>query len=330
MLRSAMPMGLVALSVLAACSKDDSTDDTDIGTDECTVNVVSTFPENGKEGYYRGTVEVNFSGEDPTATMTVSSASGEVAGTSEWRNTKTLVFTPSAPLDPSTPYTVDIHFCGGDPQTTFTTSDVGAPVDSATLPGKVYSLDLSSGRVVHPEGVGDLLATYLTQQVLVSVDTVSNDKIKMIGAVAVEGSDPLAQDPCSRTIDFPEADFTENPYFEVGPKDTTLQISDYSVDVTNLFVSGSFSPDLSEIEGAVLSGSIDTRPLVPAFDPEGEDSAICDIAVSVGVSCEECGGENPGAYCLSVYIDSIQATLQPDTVVTPITELPAECEEPTE
>jgi hypothetical protein len=326
MLRSALlPLGLIAL-VLAGCSKTADTDETDVA---CDVNVVSTFPADGDSAYYRGTIEINFSGEDPTATMTVTQNGTAVAGTTEWRGTKTLVFTPTTALTPSTPYDVAIDFCGGTPSVSFTTSEVGSTVDAESLAGKVYSLDLASGRFVHPEGVGDLIKGYLTTTVMVSVDSVDSSSIKMLGAVAVTDSNPPTQDPCARTIDFPSADFSQNPYFAVGPKDTTLQISDYSVDVTQLFVSGSFSPDESYIDGAVLSGSIDTRPLVPILDPEGEDGAICDIAASIGVACEPCADDMP--YCLSIYVDSIQAALIPDATVTAITEIPdtPECQ-PTE
>jgi hypothetical protein len=324
MLRSALlPAGLIALATLAACSKGGETDETDV-VDTCDVNVASTFPVDGEmNAYYRGPIEITLSGEDPTATVTVTTGGTAVAGTTEWRGTKTLVFTPSAPLAPATKYDVAISFCGGAPAVSFTTSSVGGTADAATLVGKVYALDLASGRFVQPEGVGPLLQGYLTTSVLVSVDSVSADKIKMVGAVAVADSDPPAQDPCSRTIDFPEADFSENPYFAVGPQDTTLQISDYAVDITQLFVSGSFAPDQTYIDGAVLSGSLDTRPLVPILDPEGEDGAICDIAASIGVACEPCADAQN--YCLSLYVDSIKAALIPDAVVTPINEVPAEC-----
>lgn len=311
------------LATLAGCKGGEDTEDTDLA---CTISVVETTPASGASAaYYRGPIEVKFSAVDDTATVTVSSSAGEVAGTTAWRGTS-LVFTPSAPLSPSTAYTIAVTYCGGNPEISFTTSAVGATVDGASLVGNTYALDLASGRFVEPEGVGTLLGSFLTQPILVGVTAVNGSDIEMIGAIGLEGSTPPAQDMCSRTIDFPTADFSANPYFVVGPETTSLSVSDYTIEVQDLLVSGSFTPDGSAVDGAVLAGQIDTRPLGALVNPEEPDEgAVCDLAASIGVSCIPCGDSQP--FCLKLYVDSITAELVPDTTLVEILVEPdpAEC-----
>lgn len=312
----------LALISVAGCKGDD-TDDTDLA---CGITVVETIPANAAPAaYYRTPIEVKFSKVDETATVKVTSAAGDVAGTSAWRG-NTLVFTPSAPLAPSTAYTIDVNYCTGNPQTTFTTSAVGGTIDANSLIGNTYALDLVSGRFVEPEGVGSLLGSFLTQPVLVGVTAVSGTDIEMIGAIGLEGSSPPAQDPCSRTIDFPTADFSGNPYFKVGPKTTSLAVSDFTVEIQDLFVSGAFAPDGSYVDGAVLAGQIDTRPLAPLVNPDAPtDDAVCALAEAIGVFCIPCSDNEP--FCLKLYVDSIAAEIVPDTTLVEILEEPVDCPE---
>jgi hypothetical protein len=308
MVRKMLPIALAAF--VAGCSGGDS--DSEVAECETTI---TPYPASAAQNvYYRTTVEAAFlPAADNSATITVDG----VNGTTEWRG-NTLVFTPSAPLAPDTEYTATVtHACAPDGAPwTFKTGEVGAAVDTAGLAGKAYSLDLASGRFVHPEGVGSLLQTYLTTDVLVGVVSADASSIQMVGAIGVEDADPPAQDTCNATIPFPSADFSANPFFVVGPEQTTITVEDYEITIDELMISGAFAPDASYITGAVLSGSIDTRPLVPLLGDEGADeNAICDLASSIGVSCEACA-DGTGNFCLSIYVDNIQAAAIPTALET--------------
>ena len=80
-------------------------------------------------------------------------------------------------------------------------------------------------------------------------------------------------------------------------------MSGLTVTIENLLVSGAFSPNADYVDGGVLAGKIDTRPLVPLLDENGDDNAICEITNSLQIPCEPCPDGEP--YCLTLYVDSI-------------------------
>ncbi len=294
MVRKMVLPAMLAIAVVG-CSKD--VEESDIA---CENSFVAYPLPNTPDAYYRTPIEATLAELDPAATITVEG----VQGTQSFRG-NTLVFTPAAPLAPSTTYNVTVTHCA-ESTYSFTTSAVGGTVDTADLAGKTYALDLASGRFVHPEGVGSLLQQYLTTDVLVGVVSSDNTSIQMVGAIGIEEASPPAQDTCNATIPFPQADFAANPFFEIGPETTTLNVEDFEITITDLMISGAFAPDATYLTGAVLSGSIDTRPLVPLLgDAEAGEDAICKLAESIGVACEPCPAG--GNFCLSIYVDSIDA-----------------------
>lgn len=299
MTRAASIVGIAALTLIAGCGGEKES-----GTEVECENAVTLWPGDGESAvYYRTTIEATFDEPDEGASISVND--GAVSGSTAWDGDK-LVFTPDSPLDPSASYTVAVDYSCGSPSVSWSTSEVGATTTSSSLLGKAYILDISSGRFLQPPDVGDILAAYLEQDILMSVTDATDSEITMIGAISIEGSEPPAQDTCSPTIEFPTANFSGNPYFEVGPETTSITVADFTITIEDLEVSGAFSPDGSYISGGVLAGTIDTRPLDGLLDDSGEGGAICDIAGSIGVSCEPCpDGE---AFCLTIYVDSIVMT----------------------
>lgn len=281
------PVGILALTALIACNGGDP-DDSDTDSD-CENSVVSAFPSNGEtSAYYRTTVEVEFDDAEDDATFVVSSSAGDVAGTYAWEDEK-LIFTPTNPLAPSTDYTTTVSYsCSSDlVASEWRTSEVGTAVPG-DLTGRSYLLDLSSGRFVEPEGVGDIIGEYLDQIVLIGVHAQAGTTIDMIGALGtqdtaapIEGAHTadnavkgINQAACEQSIAFPPGiSFAANPYFSAGPADTTLSVAGFTVTIEDLKISGAFSPDASYISGATLGGKIDTRPLVPLLSA---DPAPCD------------------------------------------------------
>ena len=326
---------LICVAALG-CGSDE--DDTDTNVEPCNVNQVDVFPAPDEtQAYYRTAVEAAFklaagTVADTGAAVAITDAGGAaVAGESSWRG-NTLVFTPSAPLTPSTSYTTTLDYSCTNGETkqitaNWMTSEVGAVTDGASLVGKAYKLDLANARFVKPEGIGALLSQYLTVDVLVGIESTDNGEIKMVGAIAEEGSEPPTQAACDPTIDFPVADFSQNPYFAVSGDSFDINVEDMSVSIEDFSLSGDFAPDGSYIDGVQLIGSIDTRPLVPLLGDEGSpDSAICDLAATLNITCEPCS-DGSGDFCLSLEADSIGAP-SIDTTITPIEDpcALAECE----
>ncbi len=303
---------------LVACNKDkEGTDSGAEGEEEsCEVQISETVPTGGdSDFYYRGTIEVYFTqSESDGEVMLMDSAGAEVAGSSSWSEDGTvLYFTPSAPLEPSTDYTLAISYCGGNPEVTFRTSEVGGETDVNTLVGKAYAIDLGSARFVEPEGIGAILGELLTQNILAGVVSADDSQIQMIGAISAEGS--TEQDVCTPSIAFPVADFSENPYFEIGPEDTTISVAGYTVTIGDLQISGAFGPDLSYFSGGVLGGVIDTTTLDDIPDlaelagcDGTNDACLCDFIAGTGfATCSDCP-DGSGPYCLTLLADQIVAT----------------------
>ena len=302
-MRTVLP--ILALGIVA-CGKDtDSTEDSgDVG---CGVEVRQTYPaDQAPDFYYKGIIEFNLNKSDDTAEISVDG----VEGTS-WRNDRNdiVYFEPAADLAPNTEYTATLAYCTGEPSITFTTSSLGSAVGEAVdLTQFTYSLDLKSGRVVVPEGVGAVLQDYLDFQILVQPTAVTGDTIEITGALPDDESDPTHQSYCDPTIAFDTADFSAAPYFQFGPKTTTIEVADFSVTIDNLMIGGTFSEDGQWFGGGTFSGEVDTRPLVPLLFPEEDDpNAICEFIAGFNVECIPCAGDTTIPYCLEIEAQDLVA-----------------------
>lgn len=280
----------------------DTTDDTDIhdtattDTDSwsCDVVVDTVVPASGSiDAYYRGDIEFELSDPEPTATIVA-----PVAGTTTLDDER-VVFTPDAPLAPSTPYTFTLHYCGGSAALSFTTSALGTPmVDPAGLEGMTYTLLIGDMRVLEPQGIGAVLASYLTEGMLIGVVSVDRDTVSTLFGTELGSG---GQDTCFATADPGAADFAEAPYLSIGPTDLTVGGSTFPMSLEDGIFEGTFSSDGTYLGGVSIHGMWDTRPLAAVLDETGDPGALCDLAVSFGASCEDCADGEP--YCLPFAAD---------------------------
>jgi len=307
---------VLALSFLACSDKGIDTAGGDTGPVGCEVEAEFVSPTSGQaDFYYRGFVEASLSDPDASASLTIDG----VDGTSELSDDQeTVRFYPSAPLASSTSYTANLSWCDGEQSgaITFSTSELGESAEASGLVGNTYSLDLASGRIIIPEGVGTILESYLDYTLYMGVSAADEKNITFIGATADEDN-PSLQDYCTETLGFPTADFTDNPFFQIGPETTTLDVAGFSIEIQDLNVSGALAPGGDWIGGATLSGSIDTRPLGELLDST-EDGAICELVQGFGVECEPCS--DGLEYCLSIYVVDLSADLVSDLTLEEVGE----------
>lgn len=306
---------LTAALALGACS-DKGGDDTGTNSTNnqpsCDITVSdSTVPSDGQtDFYYRAAIEFHLSDADSTAEVSLTDSSGAaVDGTQSTSDDgKIVYFAPSSPLTPDSDYTASISLCNGasNPSLSFHTSSLGEPL-TADLTGNTYVLDLQDARFIDPPGVADLLLSQLDNNILVGVTSYDSASLQMIGALSVEGG--TDQDFCNPTIEFPEADFSEQPYFSVGPQDTTLSVAGYDITISQLQISGTFSADGSYFGGGVLAGELDARVLAPLLgDVIGstDPDYICQLVAGFGVTCGPCSSDGE-SYCINVLADQITA-----------------------
>lgn len=292
---------MLAVLGLVGCSGADKDSGGGETTAKCETKVNKTIPATGaSDFYYRGYVEFQLSEADDTAKVT-----SDIAGTQTMSDDgKTIYYTPSAPLEPDTSYTVTLTYCGGVVPLDFTTSSLGKDIEPSVLVGKTFALDLAKANIVEPAGVGAALSSLLTTKVLAGVVSADASKVQMIGAIATDGT--TDQDFCNPSIPFPEADFTEAPYFKIGPADTTLSISGAEILVQDLEITGTFASDATSFGGGTLKGTIDARDIAAALPDLGYDAAgLCDLIAGFGASCVACSDQEP--YCLGLVADSIVA-----------------------
>lgn len=295
---------------------DDDDDDTagDDDDDDCGNDVAETVPESGAtDAFYRTDVVAVLDEADSGASIAVDG----VTGTNSIDGT-VVYFTPDAPLTNGSSYTATLTYECGEETWDFTVGDVGGATDEASLPGNTYSLDLASGTWVKPAGVGDLIGGLIGDvEVLFGVISVDakGGTIPMIGAL---GDGNGNQDVCVPTLDFPVAPTWENPYWEVVTPTLDITVDSFTISVSDVTLGGAFTADGSAIEGGVLKGSIDTRPLVDAVAKGGSDGAVCGLVTSLasGVECVPCGDGQP--YCLEVWVSDIDANLVPGTTIEEI------------
>ncbi len=284
---------MIALLAVLGCTKDEPGE----SATDCGIEVNPTSPPAGGDFYSRGVIEVGLNDADDTATITMDGVDG-----SSWASDdgKTMYFEPSASLSPSTAYSYTISTCTGESTVDFTTNELGTPMsDPEAITGSVYNLDLQSPdvRIVIPEGVGDVLKSYLEVSILMEVVDSSNGELEFLGAVA---GDDGGQDVCTETLNFPEkADFSEAPFFIIGPATTTISVAGYSVTIDDLEISGTFSSDGTWFGGGVLAGSVDTRPLAGLIGDDAGEDEVCNLVAGFGVSCIECPADGE-AYCLEI------------------------------
>jgi hypothetical protein len=303
-MRPALPL----LLLLAACRPTPESDP----EVECETTI-TPYPYVGQEGvYYRTTIEAAFlPARDPIATIEV----GGVSGSTVWRG-NTLVFTPDEPLAPLTTYTATVtHQCAPDGASwAFTTSTVGYPVAPETLVGRTYAIELARGRFLEPQALASYVQIYVPAQLLLTVTDADASSVRVMLANGADDA-PAAQDTCWPTSRF-DGDYSHGPFFDVQPAEAPLVLAADHLPLTleRARLTGAFGPDGAFIEGGVLTGSFDTRPLVPLVgDASARDDAICQYASSFGGGCTACP-DGSSETCLDLYVDNIVAMAVPGPI----------------
>lgn len=191
-----------------------------------------------------------------------------------------LEFVPDEGLVSETDYVLYVEACP-NLSVAFQTGALGDPVDPALVVGQGYSLDLVAANWVEPAGVGALIPTLGFEQLLVGPVDADASYLDLVGAMAIPGTS--TQDTCLESVDFPSADFLENPYFQVGPADFTISANGVTVNVYEASLQGVFTPAGDQILRGELDGVLDVAVLGSLI---GVD--VCDLLLALGAPCSFC------------------------------------------
>jgi hypothetical protein len=287
-----------------SCSPDAGSEPDD-SPEPCGASLHSSLPGDGEaDFYYRASLEFVLEEEEPgDPRVELTGPTGLVAGeVTLAEDRETVFFTPSEPLAPETTYTAVLSTCAGDFEVTFATSNLGWPLE-VDLTGRTYRVNLAEGRVIEPEGVGDLIVVTLDPvPLLVEVER-ADEVLELMGAASEgHGSE---QALCSPTIPFPPADFSEAPYFEVDPLLLELEMDGVGmVTVHDFEMSGSFAADGASFGGGTIAGELDARELEFILKEIKDPEEICELLASFGAGCVPCTSDGE-PYCMRLRIDQI-------------------------
>lgn len=310
-MRIASPALLMFALIACSGNNNDKGDTAQTTSARCANNILERHPEDGaSDVYYRARTDRHFALSDSSAMVTLTDASGaEVAGT-HVNNGNYVGFVPDAPLEVGSTYTSTLTWACDPDVTTFTVGDqIGGPVDSTTLVGRSWALDLREGREVNPLGINAALEQLIEFDLLLGYDRDGEKGMfRMLGAVS---DDTGVQDPCTPFIPFEnEGDLTGNPYFSITSSVLPIYVDGALLEIDDLVMAGSFTPDATEIRGLSLSGVIDTRPLAGVIDEEGTGDAesVCELfSGTFNFDCEDCPNGD-GEYCVFLELDDLVAT----------------------
>jgi len=288
-------LALLPLLLLGACKDKGAGDSDSVPAGTCDITIDKTYPTDGSTDFYVGDyVEITLSDSDSTA-----SVSADFDGSSSVSSDGTVItYTPNADLAGNTDYTVTVSYCGGDKtaEIHFHTRDMGPT--SSSLAGNAYALDLAAANIVEPAGVGSALGALLSDPIILGVTAEDGGNLSM--AIVASGT-------CA---DLPSADFSNNPFFQVGPGDASITVSDATITIKGLEVTGAFTSDGSAIVGGTLAGQVDARDIAAAIPSLGQDAdGLCGMLGQFGAACGPCS--DGATYCLSIVANRINANKDP-------------------
>ncbi|GEM_PF-3062386 len=204
--------------------------------------------------------------------------------------------------------------------------------DVSGLVDGYWLLDLIEADYVEPPNMRILLAASIGDlKLLFGVDPTSDleaGEVHILGALGDDATEPVEQDLCRHTQPFTAGsdgrfgtdddrvgEFA-NPAVRLSSFDYDLVASNTIVPLTDVSLTFGFTPDGQGIERGRLRATMDTRPI--ALDILGNEDPYAGCALIFEASkreCFECGGENPGNFCIGLEIANLPGTRQGDGLV---------------
>ncbi len=299
--------------------------------------IIGVSPEEAEDDlFYQLDVWARFDVAPTTSSLTLADSAGSaVAGETVLEESgRKVKFTPGGDLTANETYTATITWNEETPATwSFSTGPYGEVVgDDGALVGQVMHLDLASATFTEPPAVGSLLQGFLADIYIIftfsEASDLENDIAHVEGALGELNGPDIVQDLCSETLTFTagpdripdtaddQPATWENPSLVLEGVDLELSIQGVNATIQDLLLSMVVHPEGSGFAGGRFEGILDTRDLAGLLGDEKDENGICDLVFkTVGVGCQECGGDDPGEFCLSVKAKDIVGGALDGTIV---------------
>jgi hypothetical protein len=283
-------------------------DDTDVTVDlgngcEAKVTTVSPGPE-AVLVPVDAPVVMRFSAPLPDGQAWSLALDGVVGRAELSADRQSAVFTPDAPLEPETTYTVVGSTCEDLVEQPFTPRGAAVTVDA--LLDRSWAMDPSEAEWLAP-ATASVFATLLDlPNFLLQVDA-SSGAPRLIGRFAADTGLGLLPVPCAPVLDFGVLDLSDSPRFSTTQDVLQFRWLGLSIDLSALHLSGSFSHGGAGIAELSFSGLLDTR-IVEAMTGV---QALCRQSAEFGQACEPCA--DGATACLQTFIVQHSASESPAT-----------------
>ena len=204
-----------------------------------------------------------------------------------------------------------VPLLGSEADGGLSTADDGAAMD---IEGRAWVMDMSSGRVSAPSGLGELLVEefFYGASPVFGVTTARNGAVEALAGMAYARDG--VQDPCvatqllDGTYDSARGDLT------LSADRASLEMSGLPLVLSELSISFTLDEDRDIADGLRLAAVLDLRSdhglteLLGARDP----ADACLVIESFGLRCEPC--DDGAALCIPVALDGYRALAAPAPV----------------
>jgi len=298
--------------------------------------VVDLSPSPGEESFFFEDdlwVRFEFAPDAAQLSLKANDESTVAAASSVSADGTLFTLDPAAALTPDSDYILEIKVTEPDSpplMIAFRTSQHGLPThnDTGGLWGAVFRLDTSAALVTEPEEAGPILLNQIENwNILVGFGDESDfteesqPGVHLQTALGRPGGESFEQDPCGRTVsltwgpdgtvgtddDVPAT--WADPRLNLRPGDIDVLVGAIPSHIGELDFSGLFHPELTDMRDGKVEATIDTRAVDMLFSEEGGQEGItCSLLATLKIGCKECGGDNPGLFCLPMRIERVRAT----------------------
>ncbi len=190
--------------------------------------------------------------------------------------------------------------------------DAGPPESFPNeLVDRAFLIDLANAEFIQPPGIGSIIVSQLgtTQYFIAATDGSDPDEGSMEVIVAIgEGYEQDLEQPTSTVDDGVYSDDAvrfDDADFSLDSAGATVDFVDTSFGVT-------FDSSHENGYDGWADGLIDTRGMDPLLSDPVEEGVTCSFMLeTLGLTCIECGGSNPGEFCLVFELANVSSEWVP-------------------
>jgi len=235
--------------------------------------------------YYRDPIVFELSEPDETATVVM-----DVEGaTTVSEDGLKVTFTPSAPLEPSTTYSVKLDYCTGEPEISFSTSHYGQPLEASTeLEDAVFMLRFTDGEYTVGDNAGELMNAIFQWPILVQMRDVDGPYLNLMAALGKTDSDIYEQNTCARTILIEDVPTSALPMLSGGINDQEFGAHGGLLRFDSFTFDGTIAADGATLGGIRYSASMGVSEIADLLPDFGDVDAVCTLAANLDIPCEPC------------------------------------------